>query len=48
MLARIPLYSSPPNLAFMIAVEHLTKRQETITAVDRLSFEVGPGHRDAD
>src|SRR5262252_6354335 len=27
----------------MIAVDHLTKRYRTLTAVDGLSFEVGPG-----
>jgi len=27
----------------MIIVDHLTKRYRTVTAVDDLSFEVGPG-----
>ena len=27
----------------MIAIDHLTKRYRNITAVDGLSFEVGPG-----
>ncbi len=27
----------------MITVDHLTKRYDTVTAVDDLSFEVGPG-----
>ena len=43
MLARIPPFSSPPDVALMIAVEHLAKRYGTATAVDGLSFEAGPG-----